>query len=175
MQAKQRNVPKINKIPEDIPEKSTKIGQPAPPSTSCHHNTSKPILEPKMCTNNLDNRNTNFPRPSLTTASTRKGRGTVSEPTSPGNRGWEKERRGKGKCYFIFELPCIWERWKSESRHLLSWLRFLWFCSVHSGKFQYSMVGHNCYHIVSSLLITNPIIWCCIIWSSDSVVTINYK
>jgi hypothetical protein len=39
------------------------LGQPAPPSTICHHNTSKPILEPKMYTNNLDLPNTTFSRP----------------------------------------------------------------------------------------------------------------
>jgi hypothetical protein len=47
-----------------------------------------------MCTNNLDNRDTNFSRQSLTTASTQKGRGVVSEPTSPGAEG-EKGERGK--------------------------------------------------------------------------------
>jgi hypothetical protein len=47
MQPRQRNIPKINKIPKNIPEKFRKNVQPAPPSTSCHHNTSKPISKAK--------------------------------------------------------------------------------------------------------------------------------
>jgi hypothetical protein len=85
---------KLTKYQKNIPEKSTKNVQPAPPSTSCHHNTSKPIFEPKMCTNNLDNRDTNFSRPTPRQPANGRGRETVTGPTSPG-AGGEKEERGE--------------------------------------------------------------------------------
>jgi hypothetical protein len=61
MQPRQRNIPKINKIPENIPEKSTKI---CPACSSVYQLPSQhfqtDFRNQKCAQNNLDKRNTNF-------------------------------------------------------------------------------------------------------------------
>jgi hypothetical protein len=64
-----------------------------PPPPSQHSLTD--FWSRKMRANYLDNRDTNFSHPTLRQPANGKGRGVVSEPTSPGNRGWEKKRGGK--------------------------------------------------------------------------------